>query len=113
MFICIYINILISILYSRYINIYKHKQQCALFLQRHSCSGTSTGTGLLITHRTMCLNSWSLPHTVPCPRARGGNYSMSARYSISIESASVDPKVMPPIYFQGNYNGYKEHNHTI
>jgi hypothetical protein len=23
------------------------------------------------------------------------------------------PKVMPPIYFHGNYNRYKEHNNTI
>ena len=23
------------------------------------------------------------------------------------------PKVMPPIYFHGNYNGYKEHNNTV
>ena len=23
------------------------------------------------------------------------------------------PKVMPPIYFNGNYNRYKEHNNTI
>ena len=25
----------------------------------------------------------------------------------------VAPKVMPPIYFHGNYNRYKEHNKTI
>jgi len=24
----------------------------------------------------------------------------------------VDPKVMPPIYYHGNYNRYKEHNNT-
>jgi len=23
------------------------------------------------------------------------------------------PKLMPPIYFHGNYNRYKEHNNTI
>jgi hypothetical protein len=25
----------------------------------------------------------------------------------------VAPKVMPPIYFHGNYDRYKEHNDTI
>jgi len=25
----------------------------------------------------------------------------------------VAPKVMPPIYFHGNYNKYKEYNNTI
>jgi len=32
---------------------------------------------------------------------------------INMQCMLVAPKVMPPIYFCGNYNGYKEHNNTI
>ena len=30
-----------------------------------------------------------------------------------MESTRVVPKLMPPIYFHGNYTRYKEHNNTI
>ena len=33
--------------------------------------------------------------------------------NIGQESTSAARKVMPPIYFHGNYNRYKEHNNTI
>jgi len=31
----------------------------------------------------------------------------------SVVSTRVVPKLMPPIYFHGNYTRYKEHNNTI
>jgi hypothetical protein len=33
--------------------------------------------------------------------------------TMSLQLDCVAPKVMPPIYFHGNYNRYKEHNNTI
>ena len=31
----------------------------------------------------------------------------------AVNSTRAAPKVMPPIYFHGNYNRYKEHNNTV
>ena len=37
---------------------------------------------------------------------------MLKKYLVPIYTKAV-PKVMPLIYFHGNYNRYKEHNNTI
>jgi hypothetical protein len=34
-------------------------------------------------------------------------------YLIHVQYVRIAPKAMPPIYFHGNYNRYKEFNNTI
>ena len=42
----------------------------------------------------------------------GGGTIRCAIYKLIIATRVV-PKLMPPIYFHGNYTRYKEHNNTI
>ena len=38
---------------------------------------------------------------------------LNFEYVPALKGTMAAPKVMPPIYFHGNYNRYKEHNNTI
>jgi len=42
-----------------------------------------------------------------------GNWSSGDKHAVFTFPVYVAPKVMPPIYFHGDYNRYKEHKNTV
>ena len=48
----------------------------------------------------------------PCPSRHSSVGLLDALHHAGPRTRAA-PKVMPPVYFQGNYNRYKEHNNTV